>query len=30
VAFHRLLGERRIERHYTGEELDEDIECARG
>ncbi|MFW5938414.1 MAG: UPF0175 family protein [Halanaeroarchaeum sp.] len=27
--FHRLLGEREIERHYTSEELDEDLEYAR-
>lgn len=27
--FHRLLGERRIERHYTREELDEDFRYAR-
>lgn len=27
--FHRLLGEREIERHYTSEELDEDAEYAR-
>ena len=26
--FHRLLGEREIERHYTLEELDEDLEYA--
>jgi predicted HTH domain antitoxin len=29
VAFHSLLGEREIERHYTSDELDEDIEYAR-
>jgi len=29
-AFHDLLGDRKIERHYTGTELDEDIEYARG
>jgi len=28
-AFHRLLGERKIARHYTQEELDEDLEYAR-
>jgi len=28
--FHELLGEREIERHYTEEELTEDIEYARG
>lgn len=28
--FHRLLGERTAERHYTREELDEDAEYARG
>lgn len=28
-AFHQLLGERGIERHYTQEELDEDREYAR-
>lgn len=28
--FHRLLGEREISRHYTGEELAEDIEYAEG
>ena len=28
--FGELLGERGIERHYTDEELDEDIEYARG
>ena len=28
--FHHLLGERKIERHYTSEELDEDREYARG
>jgi predicted HTH domain antitoxin len=27
--FHRLLGEREVDRHYTGEELDEDLEYAR-
>jgi predicted HTH domain antitoxin len=27
--FHRLLGEREIERHYTAAELDEDTEFAR-
>jgi predicted HTH domain antitoxin len=27
--FHRLLGDRRIERHYTEAELDEDVEYAR-
>jgi len=27
-AFHRLLGEREISRHYTDEELAEDIEYA--
>lgn len=27
--FHRLLGEREVARHYTGEELDEDLEYAR-
>jgi predicted HTH domain antitoxin len=28
--FHRLLGEREIDRHYTSEELGEDFEYARG
>jgi len=28
--FHRLLGEREIDRHYTSEGLDEDFEYARG
>lgn len=28
--FHYLLGEREIERHYTDEELTEDLEYARG
>lgn len=28
--FHRLLGEREIDRHYTSEELDEDIDYASG
>lgn len=28
--FHRLLGERGIERHYSREELDEDLAYARG
>jgi predicted HTH domain antitoxin len=28
-AFHRLLGERNVERHYTSEELDDDLEYAR-
>jgi len=27
--FHRLLGDRGIERHYTEAELDEDVEYAR-
>ncbi|AWB27132.1 UPF0175 family protein [Halococcoides cellulosivorans] len=27
--FHRLLGDRQIERHYTSEELDEDLDYAR-
>ena len=27
--FHRLLGEREVDRHDTGEELDEDLEYAR-
>ena len=27
--FHRLLGDREIERHYIAEELDEDVEYAR-
>jgi predicted HTH domain antitoxin len=27
-AFHELLGDRQIERHYTREELEEDIEYA--
>jgi len=27
--FHRLLGERAVERHYTAEELDEDAAFAR-
>jgi len=26
--FHRLLGDREIERHYTSEELDEDVAYA--
>lgn len=26
--FHELLGDRKIERHYTEEELDEDVEYA--
>ena len=29
AEFHRLLGEREIPRHYTAEELDEDVEYAR-
>jgi predicted HTH domain antitoxin len=29
LEFHRLLGEREIPRHYTAEELDEDIEYTR-
>ena len=29
-AFHRLLGDREIDRHYTTEELDEDREYASG
>lgn len=29
-AFHRLLGDRGIERHYTEDELDEDRRYARG
>jgi predicted HTH domain antitoxin len=29
-AFHALLGDQKIERHYTGTEFDEDIEYARG
>lgn len=29
-GFHRLLGEREIDRHYTSEELGEDFEYARG
>jgi predicted HTH domain antitoxin len=28
--FHELLGRRRVARHYTGEDLDEDIAHARG
>jgi predicted HTH domain antitoxin len=28
--FHRLLGEREVDRHYTSEELKEDFEYARG
>jgi predicted HTH domain antitoxin len=28
--FHQLLGDREIERHYTAEELDEDVEYAGG
>lgn len=28
--FHRLLGDREVDRHYTSEELDEDFEYARG
>jgi len=28
--FHRLLGERAVERHYTEAELDEDLGYARG
>lgn len=28
--FHRLLGEREVDRHYSSEELDEDLEYARG
>jgi len=28
--FHRLLGERKVERHYTEAELDEDLGYARG
>lgn len=27
--FHRLLGEREVERHYTAAELEEDVEFAR-
>ena len=27
--FHRLLGEREVDRHYTAAELDEDLEYAR-
>lgn len=30
VEFHRLLGDREIPRHYTTQELDEDIDYARG
>jgi predicted HTH domain antitoxin len=29
-GFHDLLGERRIERHYSEAELDEDVRYARG
>ena len=29
VEFHRLLGERTVERHYTEEDLDIDIDYAR-
>jgi len=29
-GFHRLLGEREVDRHYTSEELEEDVEYARG
>ena len=29
LEFHRLLGERKIPRHYTAEEFDEDVEYAR-
>jgi predicted HTH domain antitoxin len=29
LDFHRLLGDREVERHYTGAELDEDLEYAR-
>lgn len=29
VEFHRLLGERQVARHYTSEELEEDVEYAR-
>ncbi len=28
--FHRLLGDREVDRHYTDEELDEDVEYASG
>ena len=28
--FHQLLGDRKVDRSYTSEELDEDIEYARG
>jgi predicted HTH domain antitoxin len=28
--FHQLLGDRNVARHYTRDELDEDIEYARG
>lgn len=28
--FHRLLGDREIERHYSSEELDDDLEYAGG
>jgi len=28
--FHRLLGGREVDRHYTSEELEEDLEYARG
>lgn len=30
LEFHRLLGEREVERHYTRDELDEDLGYARG
>jgi predicted HTH domain antitoxin len=30
LEFHQLLGNREIDRHYTRDELDEDIEYARG
>jgi hypothetical protein len=29
LDFHRLLGDREVERHDTGAELDEDLEYAR-
>lgn len=29
AEFHRLLGEREVPRHYSVEELDEDVEYAR-
>lgn len=28
--FHELLGDRQIDRHYTSEDLDDDLEYARG